>query len=78
MGHVYRGVHGAIILYDITNCQSWQNVQNWLRETEVCLHLYRYMHRYIHITDMFISFMYVLLYFTKFFILFLFLFLYLL
>ncbi|XP_062548994.1 ras-related protein Rab-35-like [Armigeres subalbatus] len=31
----YRGAHGVVIMYDVTNMRSFQHVKRWLREVEV-------------------------------------------
>lgn len=30
----YRGTHGVIIVYDVTNSESFVNVKRWLHEIE--------------------------------------------
>lgn len=30
----YRGAHGVIIVYDVTNGDSFHNIRNWLKEIE--------------------------------------------
>ena len=30
--HQYRGVHGFIVVYDVTDAKSFANLDNWLRE----------------------------------------------
>ncbi len=30
----YRGTHGVIIVYDVTNAESFVNVKRWLHEIE--------------------------------------------
>jgi len=30
----YRGTHGVIVVYDVTNGESFVHVQNWLKEIE--------------------------------------------
>ncbi len=30
----YRGAHGIIVVYDITDKQSFENVKNWIHEVE--------------------------------------------
>ena len=30
----YRGAHGIIVVYDITDLESFENVKNWMSEIE--------------------------------------------
>ena len=32
--HVFRGAHGIIIVYDITDRDSFENVKTWLQEID--------------------------------------------
>jgi Ras-related protein Rab-1A len=32
----YRGAHGIIVVYDITNLDSFNNVKRWLEEINKC------------------------------------------
>lgn len=35
----YRGAHAAIIVYDVTNQDSFTRAKNWVKELQVRLHL---------------------------------------
>lgn len=34
VGAFYRGAHGVMVVYDMTNIESFHNVKNWIKEVE--------------------------------------------
>lgn len=43
----YRGTHGVIVVYDVTNGESFANVKRWLHEIEQnCDEVYKVLGKY--------------------------------
>lgn len=41
----YRGAMGIMLVYDITNAKSFENISKWLRNIDEVTHTHAYTHR---------------------------------